>query len=212
MTESEELKRWNNRFGADEYVFGTEPAAFLARQRDLFAPDQKVLMVADGEGRNGVFLAGLGCDVVSVDFSAAGLAKMHKLAATRGVSLTTIQADIATWSWEGGPYDAVIGIFIQFAKPELRAHIFRKMQAALKPGGLLLLHGYTPKQIEYGTGGPSVVENLYTPELLSTAFADMQIDHLAAYDAEISEGAGHAGMSALIDLVAHKRGEAVASF
>ncbi len=206
MTDSEELKRWNTRFGADDYVFGTEPAAFLARQRDLFTPGQKVLMVADGEGRNGVFLAGLGCHVVSVDFSAVGLEKMHKLAATRSVSLTTIHADIATWSWEGGPYDAVVGIFIQFAPPALRAEIFRKMQAVLRPGGLLLLHGYTPKQIEYGTGGPSAVENLYTSELLSTAFADMQIDQLAAYDAEIAEGAGHAGMSALIDLVAHKRG------
>ena len=206
MRQIDERQRWNARFGTADYVFGTDPAAFLARQRGLFAPGQKVLMVADGEGRNGVFLAELGCEVVSVDFSAPGLAKMQKLAASRGVSLTTIEADLADWNWEGGPYDVVVAILIQFAAPDLRAYIFGKMCEALKPSGLLLLHGYTPKQIEYGTGGPSAVENLYTPELLRAQFANMQIEHLSTYDAELHEGAGHAGKSALIDLIARRNG------
>jgi hypothetical protein len=88
----------------------------------------------------------------------------------------------------------------------VRAKIFAGMKRALKPGGLLILEGYRPKQLEYGTGGPPVAENMYTRELLEAAFGDMEILHLAEYDAMIEEGTGHKGMSALIDLVARKRG------
>lgn len=98
----------------------------------------------------------------------------------------------------------VLGVFIQFAAPPLRAEIFAGMHAALRPGGLVMLHGYTPEQLAHGTGGPRAVENLYTPDLLTAAFADLEILYLNAYEAEISEGAGHKGRSALIDLVARK--------
>jgi hypothetical protein len=98
----------------------------------------------------------------------------------------------------------VAGIFFQFAGPELRARIFRNVKAALKPGGLVLVEGYGPKQLDYKTGGPGVLENLYTEALLRDAFADFEILELRSYDAEIAEGEGHKGMSALVDLVARK--------
>jgi hypothetical protein len=116
-----------------------------------------------------------------------------------------IEADLAAWPWPIAAFDVVVAIFIQFAPPPVRAKIFAGMQAALKPGGLLILEGYRPKQLEYGTGGPPQAENMYTRALLESAFAGLEILHLAEYDAEIAEGSGHKGMSALIDLVAKKR-------
>jgi SAM-dependent methyltransferase len=163
------------------------------------------LSVADGEGRNGVWLARQGLVVTSVDFSPVGQAKARALAQETGVSLEIVEADLAMWSWPAAAYDVVAAIFIQFAPPPHRTKIFAGMKRALKPGGLLILEGYRPKQLEYGTGGPPVAENMYTRELLESAFGDMEILHLAEYDAEIEEGAGHKGMSALIDLVAQKR-------
>lgn len=196
---------WNQRFSGDDYLFGTEPAAFVRRQAARLAPGARVLAVADGEGRNSVFLAGLGHRVTAMDGSEVGVAKARRLAADRGVTVDFHVADIEGWDWRATPYDAVLAVFIQFAPPALRSVIFDGMKAALGPGGLILLHGYTPEQIAHGTGGPSAVENLYTPDLLAAAFADMEILHLAAYEADITEGTGHAGRSALIDLVARKR-------
>jgi hypothetical protein len=113
-------------------------------------------------------------------------------------------ADLAQWDFGHERFDVIAAIFIQFADPTLRERLFAGMQAALKPGGLLLLEGYRPEQLGYATGGPSDIENLYTEALLRHGFPALEIEHLAAYDAEIQEGAGHHGMSALIDLVARK--------
>ena len=202
--ESPELQRWNGRFSSPGYVFGTAPNAFLASQAHRFTPGQRALAVADGEGRNGVELARQGLDVLSVDFSPVGLAKAQRLAADAGVTLHTKCVDLATWLWDEPPFDVVVGIFIQFAGPAFRETIFEKMKHALKPGGLILLTGYRPEQLVYKTGGPSQLENLYTAQMLRDAFSDMTILHLAEHDDEINEGAGHSGMSALIDLVAQK--------
>ena len=160
--------------------------------------------MADGEGRNGVWLAQQGLDVLSVDFSPVALAKADRLAAEAGVTLRTQCADLETWSWGPPRFDVVAAIFIQFAPPPRRDLIFRHMKEVLVSGGLLLLEGYRPKQLDYKTGGPSQVENLYTAAILREAFADMTILHLAEYDRAIDEGPGHKGMSALIDLVARK--------
>lgn len=195
---------WDERFSGEEYLFGEAPNAFLAAQAPLLPKAGTALAIADGEGRNGVWLAEQGLSVTSMDASPVGLAKAEKLASRRGVSITPQLADIATYPWPENAYDVVVGIFFQFAGPTLRDEIFAGMARALKPGGLLLIEGYGPKQLEYKTGGPGMIENLYTEALLAEKFAALDILHLSEHDAEIAEGSRHVGMSALVDLVARK--------
>ena len=197
-----EFERWETRYATPGYHFGKEPNAFLKSKAHLLKAGQKALSIADGEGRNGVFLAELGLDVRAMDFSPNALAKARALAKERGVTVRFEQADLETWAWPVGEFDVVVAIFIQFLTPALRARVFESMRRALKPGGLILMQGYRPKQLEYKTGGPSQVEQLYTRELLETAFADCAFVEIEEYDREVHEGAGHGGMSALIDLVA----------
>jgi cyclopropane fatty-acyl-phospholipid synthase-like methyltransferase len=198
------IAEWNERYSDAEYLFGKEPNAFLASQRERFTPGMKVLSVADGEGRNGVWLAQLGLDVLAVEAAPRAIDKARQLAAERGVNLAHECADLLTWDWGSERFDAIVAIFIQFVGPELRTQMFADMQRALKPGGLLLLEGYRLEQLSYATGGPKEPANLYTAAALREAFAGLQILHLAEYDAYIEEGSRHRGMSALIDLVARK--------
>ncbi len=199
-----ELERWNARYSKPDYHFGTEPNAFLKSQANLLRPRLEALAVADGEGRNGVWLAGQGLDVHTVDLSANGIAKARALAAERGVQLRIEQADITSWDWPAAAYDVVAAIFIQFSPPAERARIFAGIKKALKPGGLLLMQGYRPEQIQYGTGGPSEVENLYTRALLEQSFADFASLDIREHDSVLHEGERHVGMSAVIDLVGRK--------
>ena len=201
---SPEFERWQERFAAPGYLFGTAPNEFLKRHAHLLKNGEKALAIADGEGRNGVFMATLGLDVLSVDFSPLAQEKARKLAAERGVTLKIEQADILNWAWPAEAFDVVVAIFFQFTGPEGRDKIFAGIRKALKPGGLLLLEGYGPKQLEYKTGGPGKLENLYTRELLERAFADFSSIEVREYDAEINEGPGHGGRSALVDLVGRK--------
>jgi cyclopropane fatty-acyl-phospholipid synthase-like methyltransferase len=198
------MSGWDERYASEDYLFGTEPNEFLVSQRHLLKPGMSCLAVADGEGRNGVWLAQQGLQVLSVEASAVALEKAKKLAQQRGVAIDFEQADLAHWQWGENRFDVVAAIFIQFAPPALREQMFAGIRRCLKPGGLLLLQGYTPRQLEYKTGGPPVAENMYTEALLRNAFGDMQIMHLREHDDHIGEGAGHSGMSALIDLVARK--------
>ncbi|RDV04027.1 SAM-dependent methyltransferase [Undibacter mobilis] len=204
MSEKTDFDHWQERFAGDDYRFGTEPNAFLKAQAHLLRKGERALAIADGEGRNGVYLASQGLDVLSVDFSPNAQVKARKLAAARGVTMRVEQADIVNWDWPADAFDVVAAIFFQFAGPADRAKIFAGIKKALKPGGLLLLEGYGPKQLDYKTGGPSRLENLYTRDLLENAFADFASLDIREYDAEIHEGPGHAGLSALIDLVGRK--------
>lgn len=204
MSSNTERERWNQRYDTEDYVFGTEPSDFLVEQANIFHPGQRVLVIADGEGRNGVFLAERGLDVTSFDIAPHGIAKARRLAQSRGVSLAIREGNVATWNWAESPYDAVVGIFFQFVGPQLRTRVFQGIATALKPGGLALLHGYTPKQLVYRTGGPSEVENLYTSQLLQDSFPDFEVLHLLEKEKILSEGSRHSGMSALIDFVARK--------
>ena len=195
---------WNARYATDDYIFGTAPNVFLASQAALIRPGMRALAVADGEGRNGVWLAEQGASVHAIDVSPLALEKANRLAAERGVALETEQADLLDWSWPEAAYDLVAAIFIQFALPPERDRIIAGIRRTLKPGGVLILQGYTPKQIEFATGGPSNPANLYTAELLRDWFGDWDIVHLHEHESVISEGTHHHGMSALIDLVAQK--------
>ena len=199
-----EYERWQSRFAATEYVFGEAPNAFLSRQQAALPKAGKALAVADGEGRNGVWLAEQGLDVTSLDFSPNAQAKARALAASRGVTITTELASVLDYAWPTARYDVIAVIFIQFMGPAERARVFAGIRQALKPGGLLLLEGYTPKQIAYGTGGPKQPENMYTTELLKHEFESFEDCKIDEYDVELHEGAGHGGMSAVIDLVGRK--------
>lgn len=200
--EQAELQRWNQRFSDPDYVFGTEPNAFLAAQAHVLKPGQTALAVADGEGRNGAWLAEQGLDVTSFDFSPVALEKARTLASKRGVKLTTRLAEAAAWEWKPERFDVVVAIFIQFAGPNLRDAIFAGICRTLVPGGLLLLQGYRPEQLAYGRGGPSCAENMYTSRLLRSSFNGFEILKLEEHDSMTSEGKGHHGMAALVDLVA----------
>ncbi len=195
---------WQGRFSVPEYLFGTEPNVFLAAQKDLLPKRGRALAVSDGEGRNGVWLAEQGLDVLSTDFSPLAQAKARALAQARGVAITTELVDLARFDWPEAAFDVVIDIFTQFFGPDGRAAKFAGIRKALKPGGLLLQQGYRPEQIAYATGGPKQVENMYTRALLEREFASFSRLQIDEYDVEMHEGSAHGGMSAVIDLVGWK--------
>lgn len=198
-----EQARWDNRFRAADYIFGKEPNAFLKAQARRLPTRGSALSVADGEGRNGVWLAEQGLDVLTIDYSPAALAKAQALAAERGVRLRTEVTDVFAWPWPKSAFDVVAAIFI-FAAPAERPAFFVKLKGALKPGGLLLMQGYRPEQIKYRTGGPPDPERLLTRAILEQGFGDMAELDIREHDSTIREGSAHVGLSALIDLVARK--------
>lgn len=196
---------WDERYAIDGFLFGTAPNQFLEARHALIRPGGHVLCVADGEGRNSVWLAQQGFTVDAFDGSAVAVAKARDLAATRGVAVQLGVADVATWDWPVQRYDAVAAIFVQFAPPELRQQMFGWMHDTLRPGGLLLLEGYHERQLQFGTGGPRVPDQLYTEDQLRTELGAFTIERLDVYDAEVDEGPAHSGMSALVDVVARRR-------
>ncbi len=195
---------WNQRYQAEGFLFGREPNAFVKSQAHLFKPGQDVLAIADGEGRNGVFVACKGARVTSMDFSAPALKKARNLAKDFGVEITIEQQDIFEWRGADSAYDIVLAIFIQFAPPEKRSLLFDNIKRLVKPGGLVVMQGYRPEQVSYKTGGPPHAENMYTSDLLRTAFAEFDIQHLEEHDSIVDEGSGHSGLSALIDMIARR--------
>jgi len=199
-----EFERWQTRFASPEYAFGKAPNAFLKSKAHLLKRGAKALAFADGEGRNGVFLAEQGLDVLSIDFSPNAIAKAKSLAKERGVNMRVERADIFTWDWPAATFDVVIGIFFQFASPEQRTKLFADIKKTLKSGGLLLIEGYRPEQVDLKTGGPPQRENMYTRKILEEAFGDFAELDIKEYDAEVNEGSSHIGLSALIDLVGRK--------
>jgi SAM-dependent methyltransferase len=199
-----EYQRWEARYAVPEYAFGKEPNYFLASCKSLLPGRGRALAVADGEGRNGVWLAEQGLDVVSIDFSPSAQGKARALAAERGVNVTFLQTDVHKWDYPPAAFDVVAEIFTQFSTPAERALKWTGMRRALKSGGLLIVHGYTPKQLEYGTGGPKELENLYTRTLLEDAFGDFRELKIVEEEREIHEGTTHGGMSAMIGLTARK--------
>jgi SAM-dependent methyltransferase len=199
-----EYERWEKRFSVPDYVFGTEPNLFLKSQAAALPKSGAALAVADGEGRNGVWLAERGLDVLSIDWSPTALGKARALAKWRGVTLRTEQVDLVQWRWPAAEFDVIAAIFIQFLTPDERRQVFAGMRNALKPGGLLLIEGYRPEQLNYKTGGPSLVENLYTRALLAAEFGGLSEVQITEHDSMTSEGTGHVGMAALIDLVGRK--------
>jgi len=202
--------RWNARYRAagDDYLFGIEPNQFLARRAHFFQDGHTALSVADGEGRNSVWLAEQGLKVTAVEISPVAVEKARKLAAGRSVAVNFMVADLLASDWPPATleneFDWVVAIFIQFAGPHERPRQFEAMKRVIRAGGRILLHGYTPRQLEYKTGGPPTAENMYTQEILRAGFQDWTIEQMTEYDDDIAEGSGHRGRSALIGMVARK--------
>lgn len=201
---------WSNRYRAagEHYLFGTEPNRFLLHRASLLQNGHTALSVADGEGRNSVWLAEQGLEVTAIEISSVAIEKARRLAAGRSVEVRFVLADMLAPDWPPselrGAFDWVIGIFIQFVDPAARERQFEVMRQLTRPGGRILLQGYTPKQLDFRTGGPSAIENLYTEEMLRRTFADWDVEELVDYQDDIAEGLGHHGHSALIGLVARK--------
>jgi 2-polyprenyl-3-methyl-5-hydroxy-6-metoxy-1,4-benzoquinol methylase len=195
---------WNRRYAGDEFLFGTEPNAWLREHASSLPSGGRILSVADGEGRNSVWLARQGFQVDAFDVADRAVMKAQAFARREGVSVNFAVADVDGYPWPGAAYDGVAAIFVQFADPATRTRLFERIVRSLKPGGVLILQGYTPKQLEYRTGGPPFLSHLYTRELLEAAFADLSIIELREYEAEVQEGQGHSGQSALIGLVARR--------
>jgi SAM-dependent methyltransferase len=199
-----EYERWEARFAVPEYAFGKEPNEFLRSCKHLLPPSGRALAVADGEGRNGVWLAEQGLDVLAIDFSPSAQHKARALAAERHVDVTFIQADVHDWDYPQSAFDVIVEIFTQFSAPAERSRKWAGMRRALKSGGLLVIVGYTPKQLEYATGGPKQIENLYTRAMLERQFGDFRDLTIVEEERELREGTSHAGMSAVIGLTARK--------
>lgn len=195
---------WNRRYDSADFLFGKQPNEWLREQAHALPPAGRVLCVADGEGRNSVWLARQGFQVDAFDVADRAVDKARAFAQSEGVSVNFAVADCDGFVWPQAAYDGVAAIFVQFADPPMRARLFERIVSSLKPGGVLILQGYTPKQLEYRTGGPPILSHLYTRDLLVSAFADLSIIELREYEAEVREGQGHRGLSALVGLVARR--------
>lgn len=194
---------WNQRFAATHYVFGEAPNAYLQSQAAHLVPG-KALAVADGEGRNGVWLAEQGLQVDAFDFSDNAIRKARALSQSRQVQVNFVCSDWQSFEWQAAHYDNVVGIFFQFATPDERDRLFDRMAASLKPGGTLIIQGYTPRQLDFNTGGPGKLAHMYDEALMRASFGHLDILDLRTYEADITEGTGHRGESGLLGLTARK--------
>jgi len=170
-----------------------------------------VLSLGEGEGRNGVYLAELGYEVVGVDASAVGLEKARRLARDRGVALTTVCADLAEYRIEPGAWSGIVSIFCHLP-PELRRRIHGEVVAGLRPGGVFLLEAYTPEQLRYATGGPPDPERLMRLEDVRTELAGLRLVVAREVERPVREGRCHHGPAAVLQVVAERprKGETAA--
>jgi SAM-dependent methyltransferase len=191
---------WDERYNTTDYVYGTDPNAFLANVVAEM-PRGRTLCVAEGEGRNAVFLAEHGHDVVAVDSSAVGLEKARRLAIERGVMIETVVEDLAHLDITAGSWDAIVSIFAH-VPPEIRKPLHRKIVHGLRPGGMLVLEAYTPAQIELGTGGPPVAELTMNLEILREELDGLVFRHAVELQRDVVEGRFHTGKGAVVQVVA----------
>lgn len=201
---------WSDRYRSvgEQYLFGTEPNRFLEKRVTLLQNGQTAISIADGEGRNSVWLAEQGLDVVAVEISAVAVEKARRLAAGRHVDVRFLVADMLADDWPPADlqasFDWVIAIFIQFVGADERDRQFSALKQLTRSGGRILLQGYTPRQLQFKTGGPAAIENLYTRDVLIDAFEGWIVEEIVEYDEAISEGLAHTGQSALIGIVVRK--------
>ena len=193
---------WETRYDTDAYVYGTDPNDFL-RASVAQLPTGAALCLAEGEGRNAVFLAESGFVVHSVDLTEAGVAKTVRLARDRGVQVHASVGDLSTFDIGVERWDLIVSIFAHMP-PTVRRDLHRRTVAALKPGGMLVLEAYTPDQIGRGTGGPSAAEMTMSLDILADELAPLEFLHAIELEREVIEGAGHTGLGAVVQVIARK--------
>jgi len=193
---------WNERYSGSEYKYGIEPNVFLASMADRI-PAGRVLCLADGEGRNGVHLAELGYDVTSVDQSEVGLVKANCLAAERGVKINPVVADLADYTIEENYWSGIVSIFCHLP-PEHRQKVHRAVVAGLTDGGVFINEAYTPRQLQFKTGGPPVAELMMTLNNLREELRGLRLEVAREIDRDMSEGSCHRGTGAVVQVVGIK--------
>lgn len=194
---------WNARYAEPGFAYGTEPNDFVRAHAHHLPRPGRVACIAEGEGRNAVFLAAAGWSVQAIDQSDVGLAKAVRLAAERGTSIDTLCLDLADWAPAPESLDGVVSVWCHLPPP-LRRHVHRAVVSALRPGGVLLLEAYTPRQLVHRTGGPPVVDLLYEPGALRDDLEGLQFDRLVELEREVAEGTYHQGTSAVVQVIARK--------
>lgn len=193
---------WEQRYGVEDYVYGTKPNGFLTEQIAAL-PKGRALCLAEGEGRNSVFLASLGFEVHSVDLSSAGVAKTLRLAAERGLQVNAVQGDLSSHDLGSEQWDLIVSIFAHMP-PKVRRDLHARVVNALKPGGTLVLEAYTPEQLGRGTGGPQVVEMMMSLDGLRDELVPLEFVHALETEREVVEGFGHTGIGAVVQVVARR--------
>lgn len=204
------MNQWDERYAAGEFYYGTEPNDFLRDQAGRIRSGGRVLCIAEGEGRNAVYLAGLGYAVTAMDQSPVGLAKARSLADRRGVSIDVVVGDLSAWEFAPGTWDAIVSIWCHLPPP-LRGQVYRGVVTGLAPGGVLILEAYTPRQLEFGTGGPPTAELMPTLAELRQHLSGLEFEIAEEREREVREGRGHHGHSAVVQIVARRSPLAVTS-
>ncbi len=195
--------KWDERYDRNDYYYGTEPNSFLAAQKNKFLKNSKVLCLAEGEGRNAVFLAKIGCDVTAVDSSQAGLNKLVKLAEKNRVQVKIICCDLNDFIFEENYWDFIISIWCHLPSL-LRSKIYGKAVLSLKAGGIIIIEAYTPQQLKFKTGGPQDPDLMPTMALLETELIGLNLTLKQEIERNVGEGVGHQGMSAVVQIIGKK--------
>ena len=203
------MNRWNERYSAEGYLFGQEPNQYLKEQilyqAKLPKPNNpKTLCLADGEGRNSVWLAQQMHSVRAFDFSHIAVEKARELARQKSVTVDFNCCGWEEFDWKEAAYDYVVGIFFQFVDPIEREKLFKLIDHTLKDGGVLIIQGYGLDQLKFKTGGPGKLDHLYDEQLLKDHFPNYELVDLQTYEAEVNEGTAHKGMSSLVGMTAVK--------
>lgn len=193
---------WDERYDTEEYVYGTAPNRFLAEWVHRLPPG-RILCLAEGEGRNAVFLAGLGYRVTAVDASAVGLAKARRLAHEKGLQIETQVADLATYPIAEQAWDGIVSIFCHLPAA-VRRDLHQRVKAGLRPGGVLILEAYRPAQLAFGTGGPKEASMMMSLEDLEQELHPLTFLHARELEREVIEGKFHTGTGAVVQLVGRK--------
>ena len=193
---------WDKEYSVEEYVYGKEPNGFLLEMSDRLKKGN-VLCLAEGEGRNAVHLARQGFEATAVDSSRVGLAKAVKLAQEFGVTIQTVTADLADYVIEEGVWDTIISISCHVHQ-DLRRRLHRDVVAGLREGGTFLLEAYTPKQLEFQTGGPPSVEYLMELVTLKGELDGLEFIHGQELVRDVVEGINHTGKGSVVQVFARK--------